>query len=127
MKKNRYGQLTVDVFQTPTHINIKASLFVVGVKRVVILDIGISRDMVTIHGKERRKEIFLKTTYFHVVSLGYIFSNHHKSHYEVDISGWRRSYREPRSFDYKLPKIDKERQNQIACGQVSNTSTNFWI
>ena len=54
-EENEEGQLTVDVFNTPNEIVIKA--IVAGVKPDD-LDISITRDMVTIRGKrEEQKEV----------------------------------------------------------------------
>ncbi len=56
------GQLTIDVYQTPTEIVIKS--MVAGVKPED-LDISITRDMVTIKGKRETDRFVKDEDYFH--------------------------------------------------------------
>ena len=51
LEEEEAGELSVDVYQTPTHIVIKA--MIAGV-RPEDLDVSITRDMVTIRGKRER-------------------------------------------------------------------------
>ena len=56
------GQLTIDVYQTPTHIVIKSTI--AGVKPDDI-DIDINQDMVTIKGTRKQEESIKEEDYFY--------------------------------------------------------------
>lgn len=117
-EENHEGQLTVDVFQTPTHIIIKA--LVAGVKRED-LDIGISRDMVTIRGKREEERNISENDYFHKELYWGAFSRTIMLPHEVEIDG-AEATENLGLLTIKLPKIDKERQTKLRVVKSLNTN-----
>lgn len=117
-EENHEGQLTVDVFQTPTHIIIKA--LVAGVKRDD-LDIGISRDMVTIRGKRDEERNVSENDYFHKELYWGAFARTVMLPHEVEIDG-AEATENLGLLTIKLPKIDKERQTKLRVMKSLNTN-----
>lgn len=103
------GQLTVDVYQTATHIIIKT--LVAGVKRDD-LDISISRDMVTIKGKREEERGIAESDYFHKELYWGAFSRAIVLPHEIDIEG-SEATENLGMLIIKLPKTDKGRQTKL--------------
>jgi HSP20 family molecular chaperone IbpA len=103
------GQLTVDVYQTPTHIIIKT--LVAGVKRED-LDISISRDMVTIKGKREEERNIQEADYFHKELYWGAFTRTVMLPNEVDIDG-AEATENLGMLTIKLPKVDKGKQTKL--------------
>lgn len=103
------GQLTLDVYQTPTHIVIKT--LVAGVKRED-LDISISRDMVTIKGKREEERGVQDADYFHKELYWGAFTRTVMLPHEVDIDA-AEATENLGMLIIKLPKIDKGKQAKL--------------
>lgn len=103
------GELAVDVYQTPTHIVIKA--MIAGVKPED-LDVSITRDMVTIRGKRERAtegtagDFFFQELYWGAFTRTVVLPQ------EVDIEGAEASEKHGLLM-VKLPKLDKGRQAKL--------------
>jgi len=110
------GQLTVDVFQTPSHIIIKT--LVAGVKRDD-LDISISRDMVTIKGKREEERNISDNDYFHKELYWGSFSRTVLLPAEIDIEG-AEATENLGMLTIRLPKIDKEKQTKLKVMRSAN-------
>lgn len=103
------GQLTVDVYQTPSHIIIKT--LVAGVKRED-LDISISRDIVTIKGKRHEEQNIDEADYYHKELYWGAFTRTIMLPHEIDIEGAEAS-ENLGMLTIRLPKIDKGRQTKL--------------
>lgn len=103
------GQLTVDVFQTPTDIVIKT--MVAGVKPED-LDVSITRDMVTIRGKREEEKSVSGDDYFHKELYWGSFSRTILLPQEVDIEE-AEAIEKHGLLILKLPKLDKNRQARL--------------
>lgn len=103
------GQLTVDVYQTPSDIIIKT--IVAGV-RPEDLDISISRDMVTIRGKREERHEASDEDYFHRELYWGSFSRTVLLPEEVDTEA-AEATESHGLLSIKLPKIDKRRQMKL--------------
>lgn len=103
------GELAVDVYQTPSHIIIKA--MIAGV-RPSDLDITITRDMVTIRGKRERSsegnagEFFFQELYWGAFSRTIVLPQ------EIDTDG-AEANAEHGLLVIRLPKLDKGRQTKL--------------
>ncbi len=103
------GELAVDVYQTPTHIIIKA--MIAGV-RPDDLDVSITRDMVTIRGKRERAtegtagDFFFQELYWGSFARTVVLPQ------EVDIEDAEASEKHG-LLVIKLPKLDKGRQAKL--------------
>ncbi len=103
------GELSVDVYQTPTHIIIRA--MIAGV-RPDDLDVSISRDMVTIHGKRESHtegtagDFFFQELYWGSFSRTIVLPQ------EVEIEGAEASERHGLLL-IRLPKLDKGRHAKL--------------
>lgn len=103
------GELAVDVYQTPTHIIIKA--MIAGV-RPEDLDVSITRDMVTIRGKrERHTEGTAGDFFFQELYWG-AFARTVMLPQEVQLEDAEASEKHG-LLTIKLPKIDKGRQAKL--------------
>lgn len=103
------GELAVDVYQTPTHIIIKA--MIAGV-RPEDLDVSITRDLVTIKGKrERHTEGTAGDFFFQELYWG-MFARTIMLPQEVDMEGAEASEKHG-LLTIKLPKLDKGRQAKL--------------
>jgi len=103
------GQLTLDVFQTPTEIIIKSTI--AGVKPED-LDISINNDMVTIRGlREKEEEISQKDYYYQELYWG-SFSRSVILPVEVDADEAQASMKNG-ILTIRLPKADKEKKHKI--------------
>jgi len=108
-EENEEGQLTVDVFNTPNEIVIKA--IVAGVKPDD-LDISITRDMVTIRGKrEEQKEVEGEDYFYRELYWG-AFSRTILLPQEIEVEEANASEKHGLLI-IRLPKIDKEKQTKL--------------
>jgi HSP20 family protein len=108
-EENEEGQLTVDVFNTPNEIVIKA--IVAGVKPDN-LDISITRDMVTIRGKrEDAKEVSTDEYFYRELYWG-AFSRTILLPQEIEVEDAQASEKHG-LLTIRLPKIDKEKQTKL--------------
>lgn len=103
------GELTVDVYETPTHIIVKT--IVAGVKKDN-MDIAISRDMVVIKGKREMEEEIEEDNYFHKELYWGSFSRTILLPQEIDIEKAEATENQG-LLTIKLPKIDKGRQAKL--------------
>lgn len=103
------GQLSVDVYQTPSHIIIKA--MVAGVKRDDV-DITITRDMITLRGKREEENSVQDGDYFHKELYWGSFSRTVMLPAEVEIEG-AEAIENLGMLTIKLPKIDKEKKGKL--------------
>lgn len=103
------GQLTVDVYQTPTDIIIKT--MVAGV-RPDDLDVSITRDMVTIRGRREEEKSIDGEDYYHKELYWGSFSRTILLPQEVDIEEAEATEKHGLLI-LKLPKLDKDRQAQL--------------
>jgi len=103
------GQLTVDVYQTPTEIVIKT--MVAGVKPED-LDVSITRDMVTIKGKREEERNINGEDYFHKELYWGSFSRTILLPQEVEIEEAEAIERHGMLI-IRLPKLDKDRQARL--------------
>ena len=103
------GELAVDVYQTPTHIVIKA--MIAGV-RPEDLDVSITRDMVTIRGKRERHtegtagDFFFQELYWGAFSRTIVLPQ------EVEIEEAEATEKHGLLI-IRLPKLDKGRQAKL--------------
>jgi len=103
------GQLTVDVFQTPSEIVIKT--MVAGVKPED-LDVSITRDSVTIHGKREEDRTLSGDNYFHKELYWGSFSRTVILPEEIDVDESEASEKYG-MLTLRLPKLDKNRQTKL--------------
>jgi len=103
------GQLTVDVYQTPSEIVIKS--MVAGVKPED-LDISITRDMVTIKGKRETEKFVSDEDYYHRELYWGSFSRTVMLPAEVDVEE-AEAIEKHGLLILKLPKVDKNRQTRL--------------
>lgn len=103
------GQLTVDVYQTPDEIVIKA--IVAGVKPDV-LDVSITRDMVTIRGKREEQMEVTEEDYFYKELYWGSFSRTILLPQEIEVEDSSATEKHGLLI-IKLPKIDKEKQTKL--------------
>lgn len=109
------GELTVDVYQTPTDIFIKT--MVAGV-RPEDLDISITRDMVVIKGKRESERLIRDEDYFHQELYWGSFSRTIMLPQEVSIDE-SEAIEKHGLLVIKLPKLDKTKQAKL---RVKNNS-----
>ena len=103
------GQLTIDLYQTPTDIIIKS--MVAGVKPED-LDIAITRDMVTIKGKRETERFVKDDDYFHRELYWGSFSRTIMLPVEVDVEESEAIERHG-LLVIRMPKLDKNRQTRL--------------
>ena len=103
------GQLTVDVYQTPTEIIIKS--MVAGVKPED-LDISITRDMVVIKGKRETERFVKEDDYFHQELYWGSFSRTIMLPAEIEVEE-SDAIEKHGLLIIKLPKVDKNRQTRL--------------
>jgi HSP20 family protein len=103
------GELSVDVFQSPTQIVIKT--MVAGV-RPEDLDIDITRDMVTIRGKREESVEIHDHDYFHKELYWGSFSRTVMLPEEIEVQE-AEAVEKHGLLTIKLPKIDKSKQNKL--------------
>lgn len=103
------GELTVDVYQTPENIVIKA--MVAGV-RPEDLDISIARDMVTIRGKREEERSISEDNYFQKELYWGSFSRTILLPQEVDVED-SEAVEKHGLIIITLPKLDKTKQSKL--------------
>lgn len=103
------AQLTVDVYQTPNEIVIRA--LVAGV-RPEDVDISISRDMVTIHGKRVEQKDVEDDNYVYRELYWGAFSRTVVLPAEVDVD-MAEAEQKHGLLTIHLPKINKDRQTKL--------------
>ena len=103
------GQLTVDVYQTPDEIVIRA--LVAGV-RPDDLDVSITRDMVTIRGKREEGREVTDDNYFYRELYWGGFTRTILLPQEVEVESAQASEKHG-LLTIRLPKIDKEKQTKL--------------
>ena len=109
VEEEEEGQLTIDVYQTPSEIVIKS--MVAGVKPED-LDISITRDMVTIKGKRETEKFISEEDYYHKELYWGSFSRTIMLPSEIDVEE-AEAIEKHGLLILKLPKIDKNRQTRL--------------
>ncbi|TSC70651.1 MAG: HSP20 family protein [Parcubacteria group bacterium Gr01-1014_46] len=103
------GELTIDVYQTPSEIIIKS--MVAGVKPED-LDISITRDMVVIKGKRETEKFVKDDDYFHRELYWGSFSRSIMLPAEVEVEE-ADAIEKHGLLIIRLPKIDKNKQTRL--------------
>ena len=103
------AELTVDVFQTPEMIVVKA--MIAGV-RPEDLDINISRDMVTIKGKREEERLAREEDYFVKELYWGSFSRTVTLPEEIDVDE-SEAVEKHGLLILRLPKLDKKKQSKL--------------
>lgn len=103
------GELTVDLYQTPTEVVIKS--MVAGVKPED-LDISITRDMVTIKGKRETERFIKEEDYFHKELYWGSFSRTIMLPAEIEVEE-ADAVEKHGLLIIRLPKIDKNKQTKL--------------
>ncbi|MFA6094527.1 MAG: Hsp20/alpha crystallin family protein [Candidatus Paceibacterota bacterium] len=103
------GQLTVDVYQTPTEIVIKT--MVAGVDPDD-LDVSINRDMVTIHGKREMEHTVTRDDYFYQELYWGSFSRTILLPQEIDDTA-AEAITKHGLLILKLPKLNKNKRTKL--------------
>lgn len=109
VEEEEAGELAVDVYQTPSHIIIKA--MIAGV-RPDDLDVSITRDLVTIRGKRERHTEGSSGDYFFQELYWGAFSRTIVLPQEVEIEEAEANEKHG-LLTIKLPKLDKGRQAKL--------------
>jgi HSP20 family protein len=103
------GQLTIDVYQTPSHIIIKSTIAGVSAED---LDITITNDMVTIRGKREKDEEITAEDYYYQECYWGAFSR--SVILPVDIEADRAEAALKNGIlTIKLPKVEKVKTKKI--------------
>lgn len=103
------GQLSVDVYQSPSEIVIKT--MVAGVKPED-LDVAITRDSVTIRGKREEDRTLSEEDYFHRELYWGSFSRTIVLPEEIDVDQ-SEAIEKHGMLILRLPKVDKHRQAKL--------------
>ena len=103
------GELTVDVYQTPEMIVIKS--MIAGV-RPEDLDISITRDIVTIHGKREEEQVASDEDFFTRELYWGSFSRTISLPEEIDVDE-AEAIEKHGLLILKLPKLDKKRRSKL--------------
>lgn len=109
LEEESEGQLTVDMYQTPDSIIIKA--IVAGV-RPDDLDISITRDMVTIKGRREESREVMDENYFYRELYWGSFSRTIVLPQEIEVEE-AEAVEKHGMLIIRLPKIDKGRQAKL--------------
>jgi HSP20 family protein len=108
-EEEQVGELTVDVYQTPDLIVIKA--MIAGV-RPEDLDISITRDMVTIKGRREEEKSVREEDYFARELYWGSFTRTITLPTEIDVDE-SEAIEKHGLLILKLPKLDKKRQSKL--------------
>ena len=108
-EENSEGQLTVDVYQTPSEIIIQA--MVAGVKPDD-LDVSISREMVTLKGKREQSQTISEENFFYQELYWGSFSRTILLPQEIEVEEAEATERNG-LLTIRLPKIDKKKTQQL--------------
>ncbi|PIT91286.1 hypothetical protein COU17_01535 [Candidatus Kaiserbacteria bacterium CG10_big_fil_rev_8_21_14_0_10_49_17] len=103
------GQLSVDVYQTPENIFVKA--IVAGV-RPDHLDVSITRDMVTIRGRREEAKETTEENYFYRELYWGAFTRTILLPQEIDVDNAEATEKHG-VLTLKLPKLDKDRETKL--------------
>jgi len=103
------GQLTIDVYQTPTHIVVQAPM--AGVKSEDV-DVSINNDMITIRGKRHQKNEIGDDNYYYRELFWGPFSRSVLMPDEVDSSRTEASFKNG-LLTVKMPKVNKDGVKQV--------------
>ena len=103
------GQLTVDVYQTPSEIVIKT--MVAGVKPED-LDVGITRDSITIRGRREEERTVADDDYYHRELYWGSFSRTVVLPEEIDVDE-AEAVEKYGMLILRLPKLDKHRSTKL--------------
>lgn len=103
------GQLTVDVYQTPSHIIIQAPM--AGVKPDDV-DVAITQDMITIKGSRANKRDAHDGDYYYQELYWGSFSRSILLPQEVDSDNTEASFKNG-LLTIRLPKLDKNRPKSV--------------
>jgi HSP20 family protein len=106
---NNEGQLTVDVYQNPNEIIIKA--LVAGV-RPENLDVSITRDMVTIKGKREEAKQITEDNYFYKELYWGSFSRTILLPQEIEVDESTAGEKHG-LLTLTMPKVNKEKQTKL--------------
>jgi HSP20 family molecular chaperone IbpA len=108
-ESDKEGELTVDVYQTPDMIIIKS--MIAGV-RPEDLDVTISRDVITIHGKREAEKVENDDDYFVRELYWGSFSRTIQLPEEIDVDE-AEAVEKHGLLILKLPKLDKKKQSKL--------------
>ncbi|OGZ55603.1 MAG: hypothetical protein A3H64_01910 [Candidatus Ryanbacteria bacterium RIFCSPLOWO2_02_FULL_45_11c] len=108
-KTTEEGQLTVDVYQTPTHIVVQAPM--AGVKPEDV-DVSINNDMITIRGKRHQKNEMGGDDYYYRELFWGPFSRSVLMPDEVDSNRTEASFKNG-LLTVKMPKVNKDGVHQV--------------
>ncbi len=108
-EESEEGELTIDVYQTPSEIVIKS--MVAGVKPED-LDISITRDMVVIKGKRETEKFVKDEDYYHQELYWGSFSRSIMLPAEVEVEE-ADAIEKHGLLIIRLPKIDKNKQTRL--------------
>ncbi len=103
------GQLTVDVYQTPTHIVVTSTIAGVDPEN---LDVEITRESVTIRGKREREETVSQDDYFYQECYWGKFSRSIILPQEIDSDKSVASFHNG-ILRVDLPKLDKQKVRKM--------------
>ncbi len=108
-ESDKDAELTVDVYQTPEMIVVKA--MIAGV-RPEDLDVSITRDMVTVRGTREEERIARDEDYFARELFWGSFSRSVQLPEEIDVDE-AEAVEKHGLLILKLPKLDKKRQSKL--------------
>lgn len=108
-EEDEEGQLTVDVYQTPSEIVVKT--MVAGVKPED-LDVGITRDSITIRGRREEERTVSDEDYYHRELYWGSFSRTVILPEEIDVDE-AEAVEKYGMLILKLPKLDKNRATKL--------------
>ena len=103
------GQLTVDVYQTPSEIVVKSTIAGVTIDD---LDISITNDMVTVRGERKNDEEVPAQDYFHQECYWGPFSRSIILPMDVDSEGASAAFKNG-ILTIRLPKVEKVKTKKI--------------
>ena len=106
---NHEGQLTLDVYQTPTHIVVQAPM--AGVKSEDV-DVSINNDMITIRGKRHQKNEIGDDNYYYRELFWGPFSRSILMPDEIDSNRTEASFKNG-LLTVKMAKVNKDGVHQV--------------
>lgn len=109
IKEDEEGQLTVDLYQTPTHIVLET--MVAGV-RPEDLTIDISRDMITVKGRRQESKTIQEENYFAKELYWGSFSRTIMLPQEVEPEDGEATEKHG-LLTIKIPKVDKSKRSSV--------------
>ena len=106
---NHEGQLTIDVYQTPTHVVVQAPM--AGV-RPEDVDVSINNDMITIRGKRNQKNEVGDGNYYYRELFWGPFSRSVLMPDEIDSNRTESAFKNG-LLTVKMPKVNKDGVRQV--------------